>query len=144
MISSPYKQHWNKLRRLLHNNVFSPAHVALQISSHKASVNELINKLENEMKVRNGVVKPFYALNMMAMSFIDPLFFGPYFEDETFLSQLEGFIGEDIRLSKRGDMLLDFFPTAHFFVPPSIKIERNWKSLKVDVLGLMLPFIRFV
>lgn len=89
MISSPYNEHWTRLRRLLHNNVLSPTHVALQSSSHQASVNKLIKKLEKEMKEKNGLVRPFYSLKMMAMSFVAPLCYGPDFQDEDFLYQME-------------------------------------------------------
>ncbi|GLJ37624.1 hypothetical protein SUGI_0764270 [Cryptomeria japonica] len=143
IFSSPYNEHWIKLRKLLHNNVLSPAHVELQSSSHQASVNKLINNLEKEMEENNGVVRPLHALKMMAMSFIAPLCFGLDFQDDNFLSKLEEFIAEDISLAKRGDTFLDLFPLSRFFVPSSIRTERKFKSLRDDILHLLLPFIRF-
>ncbi|GLJ39430.1 hypothetical protein SUGI_0805390 [Cryptomeria japonica] len=143
IISSPYiDENWIRLRKLVHNHVFSPAHVALQSFSHKASVNKLIKNLKKEMKEKNGVVKPFYALKMMAMSFIAPLCFGPDFQDENLLSQLEEFVTEDMSLTRSADMFLDSFPFARFLVPSSIKTERNFKSLRANVLHLLLPIIR--
>ncbi|GLJ37627.1 hypothetical protein SUGI_0764330 [Cryptomeria japonica] len=143
MITSPYNEHWIKLRRILHKNVLSPAHVALQSSSHQAGLDKLITKLEKEMRQKNGVVRPFDALKIMAMNFIAHLCFGLDFQDDTFLSKLEEFIAEDISLSKRGDMSLDSFSLARFFVPSSIRRERKWKSLRADILCLLVPLIRF-
>ncbi|GLJ51695.1 hypothetical protein SUGI_1098730 [Cryptomeria japonica] len=113
MISSPYKEHWNKLRRLLHNNVLS---VALQSSSH------YIRK--RDLKEKNGVVRSFYALKMIAMSFIAPLCFGPDFEDDKLLSRLEEFVAEDMSLSKRGDVHLDSFPE----VWNKLSLKNKWKK----------------
>ncbi|GLJ37637.1 hypothetical protein SUGI_0764510 [Cryptomeria japonica] len=143
MISSPYNEHWTKLRKVLHNNVLSPVHVVLQSSSHQEAANKLINKLEKEMKEKNGVVRPFHGLKMMGMSFMAHLCFGLDFQDENFLSKLEEFIEEDINLTKDADVFLDSFPPARFFVPSSIRTERKWKSLRADVLRLLVPLIRF-
>ncbi|GLJ37636.1 hypothetical protein SUGI_0764500 [Cryptomeria japonica] len=94
MISSPYNEHWTKLRKVLRNNVLNPAHVALQSSFHQATVKKLINKLEKEMKEKNGVRKNSFSL-------------------------------------------------ARFFVPSSIRTERKLKSLRDDILHLLLPCIRY-
>ncbi|GLJ37635.1 hypothetical protein SUGI_0764490 [Cryptomeria japonica] len=147
MISSPYNEHWIKFRRILHNNVLSPAHVSFQSSSHQAGLDKLINKLEKEMRQSNGVVRPFDAhllpMKIQAMNFIAHLCFGLDFQDDNFLSKLEEFIAEDISLSKRGDMFLDSFSLARFFVSSSIRTERKWKSLRADVLCLLVPLIQF-
>ncbi|XP_059064873.1 cheilanthifoline synthase-like [Cryptomeria japonica] len=95
----------------------------LIVLTGQASIWEALVK---EMRQKKGVVRPFDALKIMAMNFIAHLCFGLDFQDENFLSKLEEFIAEDISLSKRGDMFLESFSLARFFVPSSIRTERKW------------------
>ncbi|GLJ19660.1 hypothetical protein SUGI_0356170 [Cryptomeria japonica] len=108
ILISPCNERWTKLRKLLRNNVLSPFHIASQSSAHQACFCDLFNTLEKEMEANSGVVRPLYALKMMAVSFLARLCFGPHFQDQSFLVKLAELMGENIRLGDEGDtMLLD-------------------------------------
>ncbi|XP_057835776.2 (S)-canadine synthase CYP719A21-like [Cryptomeria japonica] len=143
-LASPCNERWTQLRKLLHNNVLSPFHVASQTTSHQACLADLFNTIAMEEEANDGVVRPLEALKMMAVNFLALLCFGPDFQDQGLLVMLNELVVESIRLSdERDNVLLNSFPYTRYFIPSSKRAVKKWKSHRAAILQLLLPLIQF-
>ncbi|XP_059074851.1 (S)-canadine synthase CYP719A21-like [Cryptomeria japonica] len=144
IVPSPCNERWTKLRKLLHNNVLSPFHVASQSTSHQAYVVDLFSTLAMGKEANDGVVRPLQALKMMGMSFLARLCFGPHFQDQGLLVMLNELVAERITLGgERDNVLLNSFPYTRYFIPSSKRAVKKWKSHRAAILQLFLPSIQF-
>ncbi|KAH9315963.1 hypothetical protein KI387_024590, partial [Taxus chinensis] len=73
-----------------------PSHIRSCRSSQQRYMKDLVDKLEEEMKANNGVVRPLHLFKIMSINFMVALCFGPDFHDKNFVNKLEELIAEDI------------------------------------------------
>ncbi|KAI3845823.1 hypothetical protein MKX03_020320 [Papaver bracteatum] len=139
ILSSDSGPSWATMKKGLQSVALSPQNLASQTALQQRDIRKLIENLEEEAALNNGVVKPLDHLKKVTVRLISRLIYGQDFDDDKYVEDMHNEI-EFLSRLKGHARLAEIFYYAKY-LPSHKKAVRGAEEAKRRVTELVRPFL---